>query len=459
MAIYIENLPQMRLKSWQEIFPCLQRLFRKLPDIYSTMDSDFKRDYRPAMKLMICTLQVAKNSDLDRSLLRPFSKLLSQVIEESAVSVATLWFVCSQCYMNLIKDRDREKLTGIVIEELESGLRFKKDITMSCLLNLVKFVCVDSGAYIGEVIDMDGNSLSASVMAGQTGARNAVLDILPAAASFLSDRSVYTKQRSVGNTAQQLKTAVAQMIGIELYRGDEAMQKIFPWLQSGDAPINDPHEVITRLLTLCWVLLGAIAYHVSTLTVVDSIDNIVPFREEMSENIAVQCSVVIEGLIVTLKEEAWSERVTILPVMFEVCKLWTVYCEVFFPSHLPATCLTEFWSTVTVSVLHALSVNSNVATTDSWKKSLPRHLLQPFVSMVDSLQALAITSMSKLLPRWLEMFSVFETDLVAPLRDHLQDFNFLSQHEVKWDQNDIRLLKWLLEEQYVLAALDQNSKT
>jgi hypothetical protein len=66
--------------------------------------------------------------------------------------------------MNLIKDRDREKLTGIVIEELESGLRFKKDITMSCLLNLVKFVCVDSGAYIGEVIDMDGNSLSASVM-------------------------------------------------------------------------------------------------------------------------------------------------------------------------------------------------------------------------------------------------------------------------------------------------------
>jgi hypothetical protein len=79
--------------------------------------------------------------------------------------------------------------------------------------------------------------------------------------------------------------------------------------------------------------------------------------------------------------------------------------------------------------------------------------------MVDSLQALAITSMSKLLPRWLEMFSVFETDLVAPLRDHLQDFNFLSQHEVKWDQNDIRLLKWLLEEQYVLAALDQNSKT
>ena len=84
------------------------------------------------------------------------------MIEESAISVATLWFVCSRCYMNLIKDR--EKLTGVVMEELESGLRFKKDISMCCLLNLVKFVCVDSGAYIGEVIDMDGNSLSASVM-------------------------------------------------------------------------------------------------------------------------------------------------------------------------------------------------------------------------------------------------------------------------------------------------------
>ena len=43
----------------------------------------------------------------------------------------------------------------------------------------------------------------------------------------------------------------------------------------------------------------------STVTVVDSIDNIVPFREEMSENIAGQCSMVIEGLIVTLREEVW----------------------------------------------------------------------------------------------------------------------------------------------------------
>lgn len=95
--------------------------------------------------------------------------------------------------------------------------------------------------------------------ANQTGAQTVVQDILPAAVAFLSDKSVYVKHHAVscwltrwsrlclthgsfcvqvGNTAQQLKTAVAQMIAIELDRSEEVTQKIFPWLRSREAPIQ-----------------------------------------------------------------------------------------------------------------------------------------------------------------------------------------------------------------------------
>lgn len=70
---------------------------------------------------------------------------------------------------------------------------------------------------------------------------------------------------------------------------------------------SNVNDVANHLVVLSWVLLGAIAYRASTSAVSDAID-IIPFREETSQLLTDQCTMIIQGLGVPVREEVWVSR-------------------------------------------------------------------------------------------------------------------------------------------------------
>lgn len=154
-------------------------------------------------------------------MLPSFSDILSQIIEEETITVSLLWTICSRCFSAFaVKERDKEKgrdrakdserLTRTVIAELDQSLRFKKELKSgSCLLNLIKFVAIDMGAYVGTVKDTTGKVLGIKEMvsvadryeiflylypdekAGRTGAKSLAKGLLPSLISFLGDAAVF----------------------------------------------------------------------------------------------------------------------------------------------------------------------------------------------------------------------------------------------------------------------------
>ncbi|XP_065829226.1 protein unc-79 homolog isoform X2 [Oscarella lobularis] len=467
LTSYVKHLPFPISK---DIVPLFVRLFRKLKSIHKEMDDDNK-GYDFVLKLMAdVLLSASSNPSAFRVLLPPFSDILSQIIEEETITVSLLWTICSRCFSAFaVKERDKEKgrdrakdserLTRTVIAELDQSLRFKKELKRgSCLLNLIKFVAIDMGAYVGTVKDTTGKVLGIKEMAGRTGAKSLAKGLLPSLISFLGDAAVF-EHYQIGKMAMQLKTAVAQLVGLYFHENESLIQKDSVWL-SNSPWLDDCHsaypgykelERIGRNSSIiCWILLGAIAYNIST-AAIDGVSECIPFKENIAGKFVELCTLPIDSLAEQSKDLEDATQAGILSTVYCLCQHWTVYCEFLFPlASSSSPSIVNFWNAITVSILRALSVSEKRNTISAPK--LPQILLSPFVSTINALQPLELRTISKFLPQWSQLIDAYRSQarLGAQLEDSVKDWGRLDLGDIAWDSNHAKLTCWVHHAQHAL---------
>ncbi|ELV12147.1 Protein unc-79 like protein [Tupaia chinensis] len=325
IATFMEALPMDSPSSlWTTISNQFQTFFAKLP----------------------CVLPL-------KSLLEPFSKLLSFVIQNATFTLAYLVELCGLCYRAFTKERDKFYLSRSVVLELLQALKLKSPLPDTNLLLLVQcgtaaMECVRQ--YISEVLD------------------------------FMADMHTLTKLKSHMKTCSQplhedtfgghLKVGLAQIAAMEISRGNHrdnrAVIRYLPWLYHPPSAMQQgPKEFIecvSHIRLLSWLLLGSLTHN----AVCPSASSpCLPIPLDAGSHIADHLIVILIGFPEQSKTSVL--HMCSLFHAFIFAQLWTVYCEqsavatnvqnqneFSFTAILTAL---EFWSRVTPSILQLMAHN------------------------------------------------------------------------------------------------------
>ncbi|KAF3830911.1 hypothetical protein GH733_002149 [Mirounga leonina] len=143
IATFMEALPMDSPSSlWTTISNQFQTFFAKLPCVLP-----LKCSLDSSLRIMICLLKIP-STNATRSLLEPFSKLLSFVIQNAVFTLAYLVEVCGLCYRAFTKERDKFYLSRSVVLELLQALKLKSPLPDTNLLLLVQVgFCVVCNTY------------------------------------------------------------------------------------------------------------------------------------------------------------------------------------------------------------------------------------------------------------------------------------------------------------------------
>ncbi|XP_047720564.1 protein unc-79 homolog isoform X8 [Prionailurus viverrinus] len=135
IATFMEALPMDSPSSlWTTISNQFQTFFAKLPCVLP-----LKCSLDSSLRIMICLLKIP-STNATRSLLEPFSKLLSFVIQNAVFTLAYLVEVCGLCYRAFTKERDKFYLSRSVVLELLQALKLKSPLPDTNLLLLVQML-------------------------------------------------------------------------------------------------------------------------------------------------------------------------------------------------------------------------------------------------------------------------------------------------------------------------------
>ncbi|KAJ6661828.1 hypothetical protein lerEdw1_012999 [Lerista edwardsae] len=133
IASFMEALPMDSPSNlWTTISNQFQTFFTKLPCVLP-----LKCSLDSSLRIMICLLKIPTSSAA-RSLLEPFSKLLSFVIQNAVFTLAYLVELCGLCHRAFTKERDKFYLSRSVILELLQALKLKSPLPDTNLLLLVQ---------------------------------------------------------------------------------------------------------------------------------------------------------------------------------------------------------------------------------------------------------------------------------------------------------------------------------
>ncbi|OXB73198.1 UNVERIFIED_CONTAM: hypothetical protein H355_003384 [Colinus virginianus] len=324
-----------------------------------------------------------------KSLLEPFSKLLSFVIQNAVFTLAYLVELCGLCYRAFTKERDKFYLTRSVILELLQALKLKSPLPDMNLLLLVQcgtaaMECMRQ--YVGEVLD------------------------------FIADMHTLTKLKSHMKTCSQplhedtfgghLKVGLAQITAMEITRGNhrdnKAVIRYLPWLYHPPSAMQQgPKEFIecvSHIRLLSWLLLGSLTHNV---VCPNSPSSCMPIPLDAGSQIADHLIVILIGFPEQSKTSVL--HMCSLFHAFIFAQLWTVYCEqtavaptvqnqneFSFTAILTAL---EFWSRVTPSILQLMAHN----------KVMVEMVCLHVISLMEALQECNSTIFVKLIPMWLPM--------------------------------------------------------
>ncbi|XP_010157282.1 PREDICTED: protein unc-79 homolog, partial [Eurypyga helias] len=187
IAAFMEALPMDSPSNlWTTISNQFQTFLTKLPCVLP-----LKCSLDSSLRIMICLLKIPTTS-ATRSLLEPFSKLLSFVIQNAVFTLAYLVELCGLCYRAFTKERDKFYLTRSVILELLQALKLKSPLPDMNLLLLVQFVCADAGTKLAESTILH-KQMIASMPGCGTAAMECMRQYVGEVLDFIADMHTLTK--------------------------------------------------------------------------------------------------------------------------------------------------------------------------------------------------------------------------------------------------------------------------
>ncbi|XP_028922162.1 protein unc-79 homolog isoform X2 [Ornithorhynchus anatinus] len=472
IATFMEALPMDSPSNlWTTISNQFQTFFTKLPCVLP-----LKCSLDSSLRIMICLLKIPTTS-ATRSLLEPFSKLLSFVIQNAVFTLAYLVELCGLCYRAFTKERDKFYLSRSVILELLQALKLKSPLPDTNLLLLVQFVCADAGTKLAESTILH-KQMIASMPGCGTAAMECMRQYVTEVLDFIADMHTLTKLKSHMKTCSQplhedtfgghLKVGLAQIAAMEITRGNhrdnKAVIRYLPWLYHPPSAMQQgPKEFIecvSHIRLLSWLLLGSLTHNVVCL---NSPSSCMPIPLDAGSHIADHLIVILIGFPEQSKTSVL--HMCSLFHAFIFAQLWTVYCEqtavaptlqnqneFSFTAILTAL---EFWSRVTPSILQLMAHN----------KVMVEMVCLHVISLMEALQECNSTIFVKLIPMWLPMIQSNLKHLSAGLQLRLQAIqNNVNHHSLRMVQgsgpvnnSSSALRKWLQCTQFKMAQVEIQS--
>ncbi|KAM4690013.1 protein unc-79 homolog isoform 2-T2 [Rhinophrynus dorsalis] len=472
IASFMEALPMDSPSNlWTTICNQYQTFFTKLPSVLP-----LKCSLDSSLRIMICLLKIP-TSNATRSLLEPFSKLLSFVIQNGVFTLAYLVELCGLCYRAFTKERDKYYLTRSVILDLLQALKLKSPLPDTNLLLLVQFICSDIGTKLAESTIIQ-KQMIASLPGCGTAAMECTRQYIGDILDFIADMHTLTKLKSHMKTCSQplhedtfgghLKVGLAQIAAMEITRGNhrdnKAVIRYLPWLYHPPSAMQQgPKEFIecvTHIRLLSWLLLGSLTHGV---VCVNSPSPCMPIPLDAGSHVADHLIVILIGFPEQSKTSVL--HMCSLFHAFIFAQLWTVYCEqaaiapslqnqneFSFTAILTAL---EFWSRVTPSILQLMAHNTVMV------EMVCLHL----ISLMEALQECNSTVFVKLIPMWLPMIQSNLKHLSAGLQLRLQAIqNNANQQNLRMLQGSAQithntgvLRKWLQCTQFKMAQVEIQS--
>uniref|UniRef100_G1NKF2 Unc-79 homolog, NALCN channel complex subunit n=1 Tax=Meleagris gallopavo TaxID=9103 RepID=G1NKF2_MELGA len=472
IATFMEALPMDSPSNlWTTISNQFQTFLTKLPCVLP-----LKCSLDSSLRIMICLLKIPTTS-ATRSLLEPFSKLLSFVIQNAVFTLAYLVELCGLCYRAFTKERDKFYLTRSVILELLQALKLKSPLPDMNLLLLVQFVCADAGTKLAESTILH-KQMIASLPGCGTAAMECMRQYVGEVLDFIADMHTLTKLKSHMKTCSQplhedtfgghLKVGLAQITAMEITRGNhrdnKAVIRYLPWLYHPPSAMQQgPKEFIecvSHIRLLSWLLLGSLTHNV---VCPNSPSSCMPIPLDAGSQIADHLIVILIGFPEQSKTSVL--HMCSLFHAFIFAQLWTVYCEqtavaptvqnqneFSFTAILTAL---EFWSRVTPSILQLMAHN----------KVMVEMVCLHVISLMEALQECNSTIFVKLIPMWLPMIQSNLKHLSAGLQLRLQAIQSnVNHHSLRMLQGSGQmnnsssvLRKWLQCTQFKMAQVEIQS--
>ncbi|XP_062325282.1 protein unc-79 homolog isoform X3 [Osmerus eperlanus] len=469
IATFMEALPMDSPSNlWTTICNQFQTFLTRLPSVLP-----LKCHLDSGLRILICLLKIPTTS-ATRSLLEPFSKLLSFVIQYGIFSLSYLVELCGLCYKTFNKERDKFYMSRIVVLELLQALKFKSPLPDTNVLLLVQFVCADIGTRLAESTIIQKHMIS-SLPGCTTAAMECMRQYVSELLDFIADMHTLTKLKSHMKACCQplhedtfggnLKVGLAQVAAMEISKGNhrdnKAVIRYLPWLYHPPSAMQQgPKEFIecvSHIRQLSWLLLGSLthcALHQSSTTCM-------PIPLDAGSHIADHLIVILIGFPEQSKTSVLHMCSLFHAFMF--AQLWTIYCEQAaaspalqnqnqseFTSNAILTGL-EFWSRVTPIILQIMAHN----------KVMVEMVCLHVISLMEALQECNSTIFVKLIPMWLPMIQSNLKHLSAGLQLRLQAIQNRVNHQCLQGQAPgalpTALRKWLQCTQFKMAQVEIQS--
>ncbi|KAM3871374.1 LOW QUALITY PROTEIN: protein unc-79 homolog [Diretmus argenteus] len=469
IATFMESLPMDSPSNlWTTICNQFQTFLTKLPSVLP-----LKCPLDSSLRIIICLLKIP-TTNATRSLLEPFSKLLSFVIQYGMFSLSYLVELCGLCYKTFSKERDKFYMSRIVVLELLQALKFKSPLPDTNLLLLVQFVCSDIGTRLAESTIIQKHMIS-TLPGCTTAAMECMRQYTSELLDFIADMHTLTKLKSHMKACCQplhedtfggnLKVGLAQVAAMEISKGNhrdnKAVVRYLPWLYHPPSTMQQgPKEFIecvSHIRQLSWLLLGSLthcALHQGSTACM-------PIPLDAGSHIADHLIVILIGFPEQSKTSVLHMCSLFHAFMF--AQLWTIYCEqaaaapamqnqnqTEFSSSAILTGL-EFWSRVTPSILQLMAHN----------KVMVEMVCLHVISLMEALQECNSTIFVKLIPMWLPMIQSNLKHLSAGLQLRLQAIQNRVNHQSLQGQTPgalpIALRKWLQCTQFKMAQVEIQS--
>ncbi|XP_008049182.1 protein unc-79 homolog [Carlito syrichta] len=470
IATFMEALPMDSPSSlWTTISNQFQTFFAKLPCVLP-----LKCSLDSSLRIMICLLKIP-STNATRSLLEPFSKLLSFVIQNAVFTLAYLVELCGLCYRAFTKERDKFYLSRSVVLELLQALKLKSPLPDTNLLLLVQFICADAGTKLAESTILSKQMIAAVPGCG-TAAMECARQYISEVLDFMADMHTLTKLKSHMKMCSQplhedtfgghLKVGLAQIAAVEISRGNhrdhKAVTRYLPWLYHPPSAMQPKEfiECVSHIRLLSWLLLGSLTHNA---VCPNASSPCLPIPLDAGSHVADHLIVILIGFPEQSKTSVL--HMCSLFHAFIFAQLWTVYCEqsavatnvqsqneFSFTAILTAL---EFWSRVTPSILQLMAHN----------KVMVEMVCLHVISLMEALQECNSTIFVKLIPMWLPMIQSNIKHLSAGLQLRLQAIqNNVNHHSLRTLPGSgqssaglAALRKWLQCAQFKMAQVEIQS--
>ncbi|KAK1893906.1 Protein unc-79 like [Dissostichus eleginoides] len=395
-----------------------------------------------------------------KSLLEPFSKLLSFVIQYGMFSLSYLVELCGLCYKGFNKERDKFYMSRIVVLELLQALKFKSPLPDTNLLLLVQFVCADIGTRLAESTIIQKHMIL-TLPGCTTAAMECMRQYISELLDFIADMHTLTKLKSHMKACCQplhedtfggnLKVGLAQVAAMEISKGNhrdnKAVVRYLPWLYHPPSTMQQgPKEFIecvSHIRQLSWLLLGSLTH----CALHQGSTSCMPIPLDAGSHIADHLIIILIGFPEQSKTSVLHMCSLFHAFMF--AQLWTIYCEqaaaapslqnqnqTEFSSSAILTGL-EFWSRVTPSILQLMAHN----------KVMVEMVCLHVISLMEALQECNST--------------IFVKHLSAGLQLRLQAIQNRVNHQCLLGPTSgappIALRKWLQCTQFKMAQVEIQS--